>query len=144
MAVKTQEITDKYAIYQGDCCEVLPSLPDGCVDLSVYSPPFCGLYNDSSDERDMSNYKDAIAVIFTSELANDDPEYGVAARRMEELAKNVPGYLGIESAREGTTGITISYWESEEAIARWRAHPEHLDVQSQGRRVREFTHHAFS
>jgi DNA modification methylase len=55
MAVKTQEITDKFAIYNGDCCEVLKSLPDNCVDLSVYSPPFCGLYNYSSDPRDMSN-----------------------------------------------------------------------------------------
>lgn len=55
MAVKTQEITDKFAIYNGDCCEVLPTLPDNCVDLSVYSPPFCGLYNYSNDPRDMSN-----------------------------------------------------------------------------------------
>jgi DNA modification methylase len=55
MAVKTQETTKQYAIYNGDCCEVLPTLPDECTDLSVYSPPFCGLYNYSSDERDMSN-----------------------------------------------------------------------------------------
>jgi DNA modification methylase len=57
MAVKTQNITDKFALYNGDCCEVLKTLPDECVDLSVYSPPFCGLYNYSSDERDMSNCK---------------------------------------------------------------------------------------
>jgi DNA modification methylase len=55
MAVKTQNITDKFALYNGDCCEVMKSLPDNCVDLSVYSPPFCGLYNYSSDPRDMSN-----------------------------------------------------------------------------------------
>lgn len=55
MAIKTQVITDEYALYNGDCCEVLPTLPDNCIDLSVYSPPFCGLYNYSSDERDMSN-----------------------------------------------------------------------------------------
>jgi len=55
MAIKNQEVTDKFAIYNGDCCEVLKSLPDNCVDLSVYSPPFCGLYNYSSDPRDMSN-----------------------------------------------------------------------------------------
>jgi DNA modification methylase len=51
----SQVITDKYALYNGDCCEVMPTLPDQCVDLSIYSPPFCGLYNYSSDERDLSN-----------------------------------------------------------------------------------------
>lgn len=55
MAVKQQTITDRYALYCGDSCEVLPTLPEGCVDLSVYSPPFCGLYNYSSNEKDLSN-----------------------------------------------------------------------------------------
>lgn len=55
MAVKNQELTNNYALYNGDCVEVMRSLPDGCVDMSVYSPPFCGLYNYSSDERDLSN-----------------------------------------------------------------------------------------
>lgn len=50
-----QVITDRYALYNGDCCQVMPTLPDKCIDLSVYSPPFCGLYNYSSDERDLSN-----------------------------------------------------------------------------------------
>ena len=48
-------ITDHYAVYNGDCLEVLPSVPDESVHLSVYSPPFCGLYHYSSSERDMSN-----------------------------------------------------------------------------------------
>lgn len=55
MAVMDQTITDRYAIYNGDCCEVLGTLPDGRVDLSIYSPPFCGLYHYSSSERDLSN-----------------------------------------------------------------------------------------
>lgn len=50
-----QEITDKYALYHGDSCEVLPSIPSESVGLSIYSPPFCGLYNYSSSERDLSN-----------------------------------------------------------------------------------------
>lgn len=49
------EITHNYALYLGDCCEVIPSIPDDSVHLSVYSPPFCGLYHYSSSERDMSN-----------------------------------------------------------------------------------------
>jgi DNA modification methylase len=55
MAVIDQVITDRYALYNGDCCEVLPGLPAESVGLSVYSPPFCGLFNYSSDDRDMSN-----------------------------------------------------------------------------------------
>lgn len=58
MAVKAQEITGQFAIYHGDSCEVLPSLPDNSVGLSVYSPPFAELYNYSSDDRDLSNCKD--------------------------------------------------------------------------------------
>ncbi len=47
--------TDLYALYHGDCCDVLPTLPDDSIHLSVYSPPFCGLYHYSSSDRDMSN-----------------------------------------------------------------------------------------
>jgi len=50
-----QEITDRYAIYNADSCEILPQIPSNSVHLSVYSPPFCGLYNYSSSERDLSN-----------------------------------------------------------------------------------------
>lgn len=57
MAVKTQEITDRYALYCGDCCEVMPALKDESIHLSIYSPPFGGLYNYSSSERDLSNCK---------------------------------------------------------------------------------------
>lgn len=58
MAVKDQVVTDKYAIYNGDCMEAMRGLTDGAVHLSVYSPPFGGLYNYSSDQRDLSNCKD--------------------------------------------------------------------------------------
>lgn len=53
--VKEQKITEKYAIYNSDCMYVLPTLPDNSIDLSVYSPPFAGLYNYSSSENDFSN-----------------------------------------------------------------------------------------
>lgn len=55
MAVITQKITDEYAIYNGDCIEGMSKLPDESIDLTVYSPPFAGLYQYSSDDRDMSN-----------------------------------------------------------------------------------------
>lgn len=57
-SVIDQVITDKYAIYNGDCIEVMSGLPDQSVHLSVYSPPFGGLYNYSSDDRDLSNCRD--------------------------------------------------------------------------------------
>jgi DNA modification methylase len=53
--VKDQIITENYAIYNGDCMEVLPTLGTESVDLVVYSPPFAGLYNYSSSEKDFSN-----------------------------------------------------------------------------------------
>lgn len=53
--IKEQVVTDQYAIYNSDCMFVLPTLPDESIDLSVYSPPFAGLYNYSSHENDFSN-----------------------------------------------------------------------------------------
>jgi DNA modification methylase len=58
MAIADQVITDKYALYCGDCIEVMKSLPSAKVQLSVYSPPFGGLYHYSSNERDLSNCND--------------------------------------------------------------------------------------
>lgn len=50
-----QIITERYAIYCGDCIEGLAGLPDGAIHMSIYSPPFAGLYHYSSSERDLSN-----------------------------------------------------------------------------------------
>lgn len=58
MAVKTQQVTDRYAIYNGDCIEVMATLPEESIHLSVYSPPFGGLYHYSSSDRDLSNSDD--------------------------------------------------------------------------------------
>ncbi|MEX0598753.1 MAG: site-specific DNA-methyltransferase [Candidatus Paceibacterota bacterium] len=55
MSVKNQLIEDEYAIYNSDCMYVMPQLPFESIDLSVYSPPFAGLYNYSSSENDFSN-----------------------------------------------------------------------------------------
>ena len=53
--VINQHVTDDYAIYNSDCMYVLPHLPKKSIDLSIYSPPFAGLYNYSSSENDFSN-----------------------------------------------------------------------------------------
>lgn len=55
MAIAEQEVCDNFAAYNADCVELMQSLPNESVHLSVYSPPFAGLYQYSSDERDMSN-----------------------------------------------------------------------------------------
>ena len=53
--VKQQQVTEDYAIYNSDCMAVLPTLGDNSIDLSIYSPPFAGLYNYSSSDMDFSN-----------------------------------------------------------------------------------------
>jgi heme-degrading monooxygenase HmoA len=72
------------------------------------------------------------AVIFTSERTAIDEGYEDTAMRMVELAQQQPGYLGFESARDGL-GITISYWESLEAIRSWKQNTEHLLAQKNGK-----------
>lgn len=75
------------------------------------------------------------AVIFTSRrTAEDDAGYGEMADRMEELARQQPGFLGIESARGADrVGITVSYWSSLEALRAWGRQSEHLMAQKLGR-----------
>ena len=53
--IKNQIVTDRYAIYNADCMDVISELEDESIDLSVYSPPFAGLYNYSSSPEDFSN-----------------------------------------------------------------------------------------
>lgn len=73
------------------------------------------------------------AVVFTSVRTDgDDDAYAATAARMEELAAEQPGFLGVESAR-AAVGITVSYWASEDAVRAWREHAEHLGAQRLGR-----------
>ena len=74
------------------------------------------------------------AVIFTSTRTDVDEGYDAMSDKMVEMAAQQPGFLGVESARgEDGLGITVSYWESEEAIANWRANVEHRVAQATGR-----------
>lgn len=72
------------------------------------------------------------AVIFTNTRSNLEAGYTEMAGKMEELASKQPGYLGFESARQ-ELGISISYWESLEAIALWKANTDHLLAQKAGK-----------
>ncbi|MEO8491776.1 antibiotic biosynthesis monooxygenase [Pseudomonas sp.] len=73
------------------------------------------------------------AVIFSSLRTEGDQGYGQAATRMLELAREQPGFLGVESAREDGLGITVSYWDSEAAILDWKQQAEHQAVREKGR-----------
>jgi heme-degrading monooxygenase HmoA len=74
------------------------------------------------------------AVIFTSYRTDIDQNYGEVANRMVTLAADQPGFLGVESARDGL-GITVSYWDSLEAIKNWKQNAEHRDAQIKGRKM---------
>ncbi len=79
----------------------------------------------------MKQGKPYYAVIFTSRLNPDRTGYTEMAKKMESLARMQTGYLGFESARD-ELGISISYWDSLEAIARWKLHAEHQLAQEMG------------
>lgn len=82
----------------------------------------------SNLEKNKSYY----AVIFTSNLSNDTTDYSTVADKMEELAKQQPGFLGVESARDHSgLGITISYWKSLEAIDNWKRNALHKEAKKE-------------
>lgn len=95
MAVIDQQMSDRYAIYHGDCLEVMPELPDGSVHLSVYSPPFAGLYQYSSSERDLSNSRD---------YAEFMAHYEFVVRQLYRLT--VPGRITAVHCMDIPTGNT--------------------------------------
>ncbi len=72
------------------------------------------------------------AVIFTSLRKAEDDGYSEMAAKMEALAMQQRGYLGIESARS-ELGITVSYWENPEAIRNWKMNVDHLFAQQLGK-----------
>lgn len=80
----------------------------------------------------MTDPKQKYAVIFTSKRTEGDNGYSHTAEHMLKLAQSMPGFLGVDSAREDV-GVTVSYWESLEAIEAWRNHPAHLAAQQKGR-----------
>lgn len=79
----------------------------------------------------MEPQKPYYAVIFTSLRTPGDDGYAQMAAEMEELARKQPGFLDFESARDGL-GISVSYWESLEAIANWKAQLDHKEAQRKG------------
>ena len=76
----------------------------------------------------------AYAVIFCNQRREGDHGYAEAAARMVELVQQQPGFVGVRSVRGADgLGITVSYWDSLEAIAAWRAEAEHAATRERGR-----------
>ncbi len=74
------------------------------------------------------------AVIFSNQLADPAPGYDQMAQTIADLAAAQPGYLGVESTRDATgLGITVSYWQDEDAVLNWKAKAEHLLAQKLGK-----------
>jgi DNA modification methylase len=93
--VLDQHITDRYALYNGDCNDVLPTLPDGSIHLSVYSPPFAGLYHYSSSERDLSNARNYDEFL---------EHYGFVIREIQRAT--IPGRITAVHCMDVPTGNT--------------------------------------
>lgn len=72
------------------------------------------------------------AVIFTSERTAIEEGYAEMAQKMEDLAKQQEGFIGVESARS-EIGITVSYWKDLESIKNWKQNLDHLVAQQKGR-----------
>ena len=73
------------------------------------------------------------AVIFTSTLSDQQQGYAEMAKKMEEMAQNQAGFLEMDSARD-QVGITVSYWESLDAIDAWRNNSSHRAAKALGKK----------
>ena len=71
------------------------------------------------------------AVIFTNTRTEEDDGYSEMALKMEDLARQQTGFVDFESARE-KIGISVSYWETLQDIANWKANTDHLFAQQKG------------
>ncbi|SNY94796.1 antibiotic biosynthesis monooxygenase family protein [Flagellimonas pacifica] len=79
----------------------------------------------------MELQKPYYAVIFTNTRTEEDNGYGQMADEMEKLAREQPGFIDFESARD-ELGISVSYWESLGAIANWKSNMDHKVAQQNG------------
>ncbi|MFC8342783.1 antibiotic biosynthesis monooxygenase family protein [Streptomyces sp. NPDC057280] len=72
--------------------------------------------------------------VFTTIRTPDQTGFGETNRRMEELVRDIPGYLGMEHAQDpGGLGITVAYFRDSDGLRQWQSHPEHRAAQRRGR-----------
>jgi len=128
-----QVVTGRYALYCGDCLDVMPKFPDGSVDLSVYSPPFAGLYHYSSSQRDLSNARD---------YGEFFEHYAFVLREVHRLTApgrvtavhcaDVPtGNTGLDALRDFPGDIIRAHWDvGFDYVARYHVWKEPLAVRN--------------
>lgn len=80
----------------------------------------------------MNTKSEYYAVIFTSKMTENERGYEEMSKEMESLAKKQPGFLGMDSARN-KVGITVSYWDSIDAIKDWKENLQHQSAQKNGK-----------
>lgn len=104
--VKAQAITERYALYNGDSCEILPGIPDNSIHFEIYSPPFASLYTYSNSERDLGNCKsDGEFFEHFSFIIKELYRVLMPGRIMAVHCMNLPtskerdGYIGIKDFR---------------------------------------------
>jgi heme-degrading monooxygenase HmoA len=72
--------------------------------------------------------------VFTTMRTTDQSGYSETNARMEELVKDVPGFLGMDHAQTpGGLGITVGYFRDADALTQWRSNAEHRAAQERGR-----------
>ena len=106
MEIKDQYITDTFALYNGDSCEVLTEIPDDSVHYIIYSPPFASLYTYSNSDRDLGNCRtkseffEQFAFIVKELYRVLKPGRLMSVHRMNlPTSKSMTGYIGIEDFR---------------------------------------------
>jgi len=130
--VLAQDITDRWAVYNGDCMEVMPDFPDGSIHLSVYSPPFAGLYHYTSSERDLSNNSDYAAFFEHYRYVVDELHRVTMPGRMTAVhCMDVPtGNSGGDALRDFPGDIIRLHDHGWEYIARYHVWKEPLTVRN--------------
>ena len=106
MEIFNQVITPNYAVYHGDCVEVMKGIPDNSIHYSIFSPPFASLYTYSNSERDMGNSKDYEEFVEHYKfLIKEQFRTLKAGRLLSFHCMNLPtskthhGYIGIQDFR---------------------------------------------
>lgn len=101
MKVLNQKISDDYAIYCGDSCEVIKAMPDNSIDFVIYSPPFDALYTFSNSDRDMSNSEKGEFMEHFKFLATELKRVLKSGRMMAVHCQNIATTI----SKDGVTGI---------------------------------------
>ena len=103
---RNEYVTDRYALYKGDTCELIRNIPDNSIHLSIYSPPFLNLYCYSNSDRDLGNSRnDEEFFMHFDFIVKELYRILMPGRIMAVHCMNIPamkerdGYIGIKDFR---------------------------------------------